>query len=446
MIVKNIAMMCVAAGAVSGIANAGGPGPDVIVGDLPSVRYYGESNGMRAYSVATTSCNIGDEVLEWFDNSNRHPVIGQTIYRVLPDGSRIEQLGQSWLKHGFAALTGSVCQSCNPPGNFNLLGVGCSDPYSSGLNGSQSNLGTKTQVNAYTGFFNWPFGGSGQTGNVIFKRIQVRTADMTAGGSYFVGSQYVSPDDAEAGNQNNNASYRPVNVNGTSLQATSFTRREQAPIYAWKQMNPAVEIQEVFVPEEGMFNLASLAIDNGDGTWTYQYALHNQTSHRSADSFAVPNAGSANASFKDVPYHSGDPYSGTDWSVSEGGSMLTFTAADDAVNTNALRWGTMYNFSVTTDTEPTTGDVEIGLFRTAFGGLGSDEVIAVSTVVPSAGQAGCNAADNAAPFGVLDLADVQGFIAGFTGQGAVADIAAPFGVWDLADVQAFIAEFTGGCP
>ena len=59
---------------------------------------------------------------------------------------------------------------------------------------------------------------------------------------------------------------------------------------------------------------------------------------------------------------------------------------------------------------------------------------------------GCNSADLFAPFGVLDLADVQGFIAGFVAQDPVADIAEPFGVLDLADVQAFIAAFVAGCP
>lgn len=443
---KNAIITCLIAGAACGIANAGTVGPDVIVGDMPNVQYYGQVGNIRAYSVATTSCNIGDETLDWIDNSNRHPVIAQTIYRVAADGSRIEQLGQSWLKHGFLALAGSVCDSCQNPGTFSQLGIGCSDPYSSGLNGSQSNLGTKTEINAFNGFYNWPFGGRGQTGNQIFKRIQVSVDDMTAGGFYFVGSQYVTPDDAAAGNQNNNSSYRPVNVNGTSISTTSFTRREQSPIYAWKQINDDVDIQQVFVPDEGMFELATLVTDNGDGTWTYEYALRNMSSHRSADSFGIPNAGDESGSFKDVPYHSGDAYSGTDWTTSDVGGMLTYAAADDGVNTNALRWGTMYNFSVTTDTEPTTGDVEIGLFRTAFGGLNSSEVVAVSTSVPSAGTAGCNAADNSEPFGVLDLADVQGFIAAFTGQGPAADIAAPFDVWDLADVQAFIAEFTGGCP
>lgn len=58
----------------------------------------------------------------------------------------------------------------------------------------------------------------------------------------------------------------------------------------------------------------------------------------------------------------------------------------------------------------------------------------------------CNAADIAEDFGVLDLQDVQAFVAGFTGGDPIADIAPPFGVLDLQDVQLFIAEFVAGCP
>ena len=59
---------------------------------------------------------------------------------------------------------------------------------------------------------------------------------------------------------------------------------------------------------------------------------------------------------------------------------------------------------------------------------------------------GCNIADIAEPFGVLDLTDINTFIGGFVGQQSEADIAAPFGVFDLADINAFIAAFTSGCP
>ncbi|MEM1185461.1 MAG: choice-of-anchor B family protein [Planctomycetota bacterium] len=58
----------------------------------------------------------------------------------------------------------------------------------------------------------------------------------------------------------------------------------------------------------------------------------------------------------------------------------------------------------------------------------------------------CNAADVAFPFNVLDLTDVDTFIAAFTNGDLAADVAAPFGVLDLTDVDAFIAAFLGGCP
>jgi len=62
------------------------------------------------------------------------------------------------------------------------------------------------------------------------------------------------------------------------------------------------------------------------------------------------------------------------------------------------------------------------------------------------GSGGCNAADLAEPLGVLDLADIDGFILAFGTGGADADIAAPFGVLDLADIDLFILEFFAGCP
>ena len=59
---------------------------------------------------------------------------------------------------------------------------------------------------------------------------------------------------------------------------------------------------------------------------------------------------------------------------------------------------------------------------------------------------GCNAADVAAPFGVLDLGDINGFVSAFTSQDPIADIAAPFGVFDLGDLGLFVSEFLAGCP
>jgi len=86
--------------------------------------------------------------------------------------------------------------------------------------------------------------------------------------------------------------------------------------------------------------------------------------------------------------------------------------------------------------------MHIGGSFTRAGGVDSNRVVSYI----AAGPSGCNDADIAEPFGVLDLADIQSFISGFNMQDDAADIAEPFGVWDLADVQAFISAFNAGCP
>lgn len=48
--------------------------------------------------------------------------------------------------------------------------------------------------------------------------------------------------------------------------------------------------------------------------------------------------------------------------------------------------------------------------------------------------------------GVLDLADITGFVGCFTGMLPCGDLAPPMGVWDLSDVSAFVTCFLGGCP
>ena len=47
---------------------------------------------------------------------------------------------------------------------------------------------------------------------------------------------------------------------------------------------------------------------------------------------------------------------------------------------------------------------------------------------------------------VLDLADVQAFIVGFTTGDEEADFVGPRGVWDLGDLQFFLQSFISGCP
>ena len=132
-------------------------GPDVIVGAIPDVAKYGAANvggvTYMAYAFGSTSCNIGTAQLDWYAGTSDHPVIPQNAYRI--KGGRFEQIGLSWMKHGFCALQESLCGSCTPAGSGcpSLLGVGCSDPYTAGLNGNQGDLGPRFEVNPSTGAF-----------------------------------------------------------------------------------------------------------------------------------------------------------------------------------------------------------------------------------------------------------------------------------------------------
>ncbi len=368
-------------------------GADVIVGDLHSLSSWGSLSGITAYSVGTTSCNIGDEDLLWESNNPNHPVIGQNMYR-LKEG-RLTQIGISWLKHGFLALTGNACNlGCQDPGTGSKLGVGCSDPYGSGLNGSQGGLGPRFEVNAFTGDFLYPFTADGQTGNTIYKRLQVHSDDvnpsMNAGARYFVEGQYITPDDAAAGNGFNNVSYREVSVDSDSSFTIDFiggasTQREIPGIVAWADVDPTVQVSDFDVPSEGQFIVAHRVQDNGDGTWRYDYGIFNNNSDRSGQAFSIPvlpGAVITDIGFNDVDYHSGEPYDGTDWASSTAGNAVTWSTDTFATESdaNALRWGTMYNFWFTADVAPGTVNATLTLFKP-----GSPSVIAGAIQGPGDG-------------------------------------------------------------
>lgn len=381
-------------------------GPDVIVSDIPETTSYGSVGGISAFAIGTTSCNVGNENLQWVGTTNQHPVIAQNMYQ-LHDG-RIRQIGMSWLKHGFVAFSQNLCDcGCNGEGG-NVLGVGCSDPYSSGLNGFQGSggtggLGPRYEVNPHTGVFPFPYAFQGVTGDDIFKRLQVHNSDLdpneNGGGTYFVEAQYVTPDDAAAGNQNNNASYRQVGISLMDDIWTASVQMETLPempaISAWKLADPSVVETSVQVPDDGLLILAGNATPQANGRYRYEYALYNMNSDRAVRSFSVPSAIGAtfaNVGFHDVDHHSGDgiggvTFDGTDWANDVADDAISWSTDSFAQNpnANAIRWGTMYNFYFESDLVPatTTGPVTLGLFKP-----GTPDSVAAPSVVPSATIAG----------------------------------------------------------
>lgn len=339
-------------------------GQDVIVGELyTSVSNPSSENiggvWYDTFSVGTNSCNIGDTVLTWEGSSGLvHPVIGQNCYR-LKDG-RFEQIGQSWLKHGFTVAAGNACGcGCTGPGGPTLY-PGCSDPYGATLNNSQGSIRPKWRVNPTTGAHDHNESAPAYSGPVA-RRLQVRHSDvdpaLNPGAVYFVDGQYVHEEDAASGNDNNNASYRSITVASAGTNEYTFnlaatTVREQSGIRAWQDTDPTVTETDIEVPNDGLYIVSSKATDNGNGTWHYEYAVQNLNANRGISSFSIPidpAATVSNIGFHDVDYHSGDGEGnvnrdGTDWPGVKSGGNVVWTMADVGANSNALLWGTMYNF------------------------------------------------------------------------------------------------------
>ena len=216
------------------------------------------------------------------------------------------------------------------------------------------------------------------------------------------------PDDAAVNNDNNNVSYVRVTVtNNTnySMALSGSTFQQKAAIYHWAQVVPTVSYS-VADSTDGRFIIGNNVSQNADGSYHYEYAIYNQNSDSSGASFSIPLAAgvvATNATFKDVAYHSGEPYDGTDWTVTNNGTELkwqcTQTFAQNA-NANALRFGTLYNFSFDANSAGATGTAAFGLFKTAT-------TLSVRAMVPTAvcrsGDLNCS--------GVIDGADLGALLA-----------------------------------
>ncbi len=371
------------------------PGPDVIVGDLPAVQQFGSAGTQVGVAVATTSCNAGTIDLDWFAlPQTDHPVIPQNLYRMSggdDNTERFEQIGQSWLKHAFTALTQNVCGfGCNGVGGSHL-GSGCSDPYSASLNGNQSGIGSRAWVNPFTGAFpSTANNHSGHSHDGVSHRVRVEVDDLNQnlnpGATYFAEAQYVTPHEytwcqAHPGecNMYNNVSYRQFSVTGT----TSFTFSplgstvwRRPAFMAWT--GAAINQMEPDPGNDGLWFMAYKVTNPAAGVWHYEYALYNENLDRAIQSFSVPlgpGVNITNIGFHAPPQEPGWPndgtfnnqgYSSAPWTVTQAADSITWNSETFAQNqnANAIRWGTLYNFRFDADQPPEKATATVGYFKT----------------------------------------------------------------------------------
>ncbi|MFZ0917654.1 MAG: hypothetical protein WAN04_12220, partial [Candidatus Udaeobacter sp.] len=378
------------------------PGPDVIVGDLPQVLQGGNDtvNHFVGLGVGTTSCNNGDQPLDWFALSNTdHPFIPQNLYRMSAgpnNNDRFEQIGQSWGKHAFEALEDNACGfGCNTSGctTGTHLCPGCSDPYSASLNYSQGGIGSRAWVNPFTGVF--PSTANNHTGHNhtgTSHRVTVASSDLNptqnAGATYYAEGQYITPHEyswcqAHPGqcNMYNNVSYRQFTVSGSgdsySFSAVGSTVRTQPAIMGWT----GATISDRLEPDpgnDGIWFMGYKVTNPTVGVWHYEYALYNENLDRSIQSFSVPVGPGVNISnigFHAPPQEPGwandgtlnnQGYSSQPWTVTQAPDSITWASETFAQNqnANAIRFATLYNFRFDADQPPQNFDATVGFFKT----------------------------------------------------------------------------------
>src|SRR5438552_3077519 len=375
------------------------PGPDVIVGNLPEMEQYGHAGTQVGLAVGTDSCNRGTENVDWFAlPNNDHPVVPQNMYRMSSaanNNDRFEQIGQSWLKHTFAAASSNTCGfGCNGVGGDHL-GSGCSDLYSSGLNAGQTGLGSRAWVNPFSGFF--PSGNNvannhnGHNHDGVSHRIRVEVNDLdttlNAGATYFAEGQYVTPHEytwcqSHPGqcNMYNNVSYRRFSVTGGPSNFTfaplGSTVRMQPAIMAWT--GATVNQIQPDPGNDGIWFTGYKVTNPTTGLWHYEYALYNENLDRAIQSFSVPlgpGVNISNVGFHAPPQEPGwandgtfnnQGYSSTPWTLTQTSDSITWNTETFAQsqNANAIRWGTLYNFRFDADQPPQSVNATVAYFKT----------------------------------------------------------------------------------
>lgn len=426
-----------------------GGGADAFLGELADMRQFGREGDVVGCGIDTPLCNAGDEPLDWFANPDpRHPMAVFNFYR--RSATRIEQIGQSWAKHGFGAAQLNTCGfGCTPNPDSTRLGAGCSDTYDASTNAAFNFLGPRSEINPWTGAY--VFEGSyldlhlGDPHDSIDHRLQIRDSDLTASGpdvSYICEVYIVCHDDVD---HLNSVAWEPVELSGAAGEDWTFDISATQT-----QLGPAVNAwpgaAQVIIPphpvDDGRCFLSWKATATGGGSWHYEYALYNLDMDRAVRAFQL--AMPASVVVSNIGYHAsqahGEGVSNAAWTPIRDASGLTWSTQTYAQNplASALRWGTMVNFWFDANAAPGNGCAALELFKP-----GTPTTLSAGGVQTPGGS--CTGDLNGDS--VVDLADLATLLAHF-GAGAAApsdgDLDGDQDV-DLSDLARMLSAFGSSC-
>jgi hypothetical protein len=375
------------------------PGTDVSLGLLSSLTSVGRSgsfpNGLNAFAMATTSCNLGSVNVPWLSPmQENHPYIGFMLARQEPGATRLVQISDySYVKHGFFALSNDQCTPCQQSSNGTFLGVGCSDTYAVSNNADNFWLGPPAEINAWLGewestcsFFDAgltptpPFNcdnvrsfSIGQSGSLgpVGNRVRVTDADLNVGGaSYFYYSYYAIRGEPEANRTNNMGSRQfTPNWGGSSWGVSNTGPLVSASILT--RWTGATVTSNTNGSSDGRVYVAVKVTGPVNGLYHYEYALHNRDNHRQVGALRLPICPGTqilNAGFRDI-----DSSAGNNWVASVQGNELVWNSAG-----TGLGWNNVFNFWFDSPAGPSSGSAQLVQLLPGPGAAS----FAVSTTVP----------------------------------------------------------------
>jgi hypothetical protein len=352
-------------------------GLDLSLYDVTSLSWIGRTgtypNGNNALTLQTTSCNPGTVNVNWNPPmAPTHPGIIMAIYRVL--NGKFEEIGWSWVKHGFLATNLNSCGTCHDPSGY-FLGLNCSDTYFGGNNSDQYYLGARDEWNPLTGA--WTCAGSyfsnyvndcvrrntGSGLSVTDHRLQALDADLgNSGATYYYEARYINAGDV---NTYNNIASRRCSMTWNGSQ-WSFTTLDSTQVPG-PTINRYGELRSTAQPQdEGDIIVAVQTTSLGGGMYHYDYAVYNHTSDRQVRQFTIPMP--ANMTVQNMAFRDTDQDSTNQWTGSYSGNAITWsTGAFGNPSANPLKYGMVYNFRFDTNVQPVNGSGSLGLFKPGSG-------------------------------------------------------------------------------
>ena len=338
-------------------------------------------------------------------NNDQHPYLIWNMYRINADGS-IEQIGRSGVKHAWLTTNGG----CASGENFDshILGRSCSDTYSTGNNDANQDLSFRSEIIPATGqwgrchsLFDPTCVGSNTNSfpsdDGYVRRMEVNEAQISntvnPGASYLFDSWYLARQDINIYNSMATVTGTPTFAAGNWTFAGVSNFKLGSVTDRWVENLPANTVAQnsEMAVAEGHTKVAVRAVDLGNGQTTYHYAVHNLDFSRAVTAGAEPNlevvsnkgfdrfriALPAGVTVISSKFSDGDLTGSNDWTFSSAGGFLTWTAPAGA----SLDWGSLYSFSVTTNSAPVAGTSEL---QPATAGLQSSFTVPI--LVPGSGD------------------------------------------------------------